>query len=226
MLRLLGCLLAVSLVLLAPVDATPSGHHHRSHHTHHHDGSAALPIAACLGEYLLCPTNDCALIAAHCGRCAAGQYLCPDTKTCVANAAAYMQCPGITGTHLDWTLPVDERVNLFMQAATTAEKIQQLQSSGPSIPRLSYPSYAWANDDIHSINQNQSTVFPDGCGLGASWSRAILQGVGYTVGSEARATHNGLVQPGGRENDGTGITTYSPNINLVRVSVETTSRRV
>ena len=67
--------------------------------------------------------------------------------------------------------------------------------------------------------QTHATVFPNGCGLGASWDKSTLFDVGYLIGNEARATHNGRVHSGDRgQNDenGVGITTYAPNINLVR----------
>lgn len=70
---------------------------------------------ACLGEYSVCAgSGECTL--GPCGLCAAGQYLCPDMHTCVAAAADYVTCPGLRGTHLDWTLGVEEvrdRIALF-----------------------------------------------------------------------------------------------------------------
>ena len=79
----------------------------------------------CMGEFIPCPsTLDCVLDVAQCGQCTKGQYLCPlplghpasastagtpvtvggtdtnGTGTCVG-AAAYMTCPGVTGSHLD-----------------------------------------------------------------------------------------------------------------------------
>jgi hypothetical protein len=57
---------------------------------------------ACLGEFQVCGGGDCVLDASLCGRCANGQYLCPDTTSCVDGAQFYTGCPGLQGTHFDW----------------------------------------------------------------------------------------------------------------------------
>ncbi len=65
--------------------------------------TVAVDADACLGEFELCPsTGECTLYNGWCGTCKAGQYVCPDGKTCVADAAGYLECPGLAGTHLDW----------------------------------------------------------------------------------------------------------------------------
>jgi beta-glucosidase len=205
----------------------------------------------CLGEFEICPTGECVLIADWCGKCTQGQYLCPDGQTCVQGAEGYLSCPAIKGTHLDWTLSVDERIAYFVQAATLDVKIQQLQNQAPAIPELGIPFYnctksgssahwrsaaldcvcsrvgvlscsfllcSGLNDDVHSVNRHHATVFPNGCGLGATWNKLLLFDVGYMIGNEARATHNGLVHEGDRgvNENAAGMTIYSPNMNLVR----------
>ena len=85
----------------------------------------------CLGEYELCPkTGDCVLITGDCGKCGAGQYLCPDRKTCVANAKAYVLCP-VAGTHYDWTLDIETRIHFLITATSLAERVSQLQNDAP-----------------------------------------------------------------------------------------------
>jgi beta-glucosidase len=79
------------------------------------------------------------------------------------------------------------------------------------------PFYNWLNDDVHDVNRPHATVFPDGCGLGATWNKQAMFNVGYLIGYEARATHNGLVHGGDRgvDENASGMTTYAPNMNLV-----------
>lgn len=78
--------------------------------------SAAMTLAAaasqppvpnaCLGEFSQCPGSlECSL--GPCGHCKAKQYLCPDMQTCVDGPEGYFNCPGLKGTHLDWTMDVE-----------------------------------------------------------------------------------------------------------------------
>ncbi len=85
------------------------------------------------------------------------------------------------------------------------------------IPSVSLPFYGWLDDDIHSERDNHSTVFPDGCGMGATWSRQGARLMASVAGSEARAVHNALVHTGQRgegitnDGGGTGITAVCVN---------------
>ncbi|CAF1588452.1 unnamed protein product, partial [Didymodactylos carnosus] len=175
----------------------------------------------CYGTFELCTTTqDCVLDKSLCGKCSANQYLCPDGKTCIMNVNDYQEkCPGLSNTHLDWTLSTEARVEYLISQLTVNEKIAQLTNNAPAIVRMGIPSYNWLNDDVHSVMQQHSTVFPDGCGLGATWSRTALLIVGQTVGIEARGTYNYNQHQGKRGQDGTnglGISIYGPNMNLVR----------
>ena len=63
-------------------------------------------------------------------------------------------------------------------------------------------------------------------GLGASWSKGTLRDVGRVLADEARGLHNGFLHaaPNGSYDargtgcNGCGITLYSPNLNLVRIT--------
>ena len=198
---------AAAVLLVGPISAGASS------------AASVIDAPTCLGEFELCPTtNSCVLIADDCNVCSAGQYLCPDRTTCVEGAEGYFKCPGLANTHLDWTLPVETRIDRLLAVLTVEEKSAQLQNDAPAIPAQGIPSYNWLNDDVHAVMQKEATVFPDGCGLGATWSKDILNAVGYLIGVEARATHNAAVHRGDRGHleNGVGITTYAPNINLVR----------
>jgi beta-glucosidase len=86
-----------------------------------------------------------------------------------------------------------------------------------------------------------ATVFPNGCALGATWSKETLKAVGEVLGIEARGVHNGLLNEDPSRSigcNGCGLTLYrlapnhaalmfpnsvyslftlySPNLNLAR----------
>ena len=161
-----------------------------------------------------------------------GWYLCPsDQKTCVPSAEEYVKCPGMRGTHLDWTLDIEARLDYLANATDLQAQVDQLQNGAPALVELGIPAYQWLNDDQHGVARTTAlaTVFPNGCALGATWSTETLAAVGAALGDEARGLHNGFlhaVDPNpdpskpnpGRDPycNGCGITLYSPNLNIVR----------
>ena len=48
----------------------------------------------------------------------------------------YASCPGLTGTHLDYTLGIEQRVSKLIAAANLTEMIGQLTNAAPPIERL------------------------------------------------------------------------------------------
>ncbi|MGC1548407.1 MAG: glycoside hydrolase family 3 C-terminal domain-containing protein [Rhodanobacter sp.] len=99
---------------------------------------------------------------------------------------------------------------------TLQEKIAQVQSGAPAIPRLGVAAYDWWSEGLHGIARNgYATVFPQAIGLAASWDPALLNQVGTTVSTEARAKFNAV----GINHDHAryqGLTIWSPNINIFR----------
>lgn len=176
----------------------------------------------CLGEFSMCDSGECSM--GPCGGCEPGQYLCPsDQTTCVDSAADYTKCPGIKGTHFDWTMDDEARLDYLVANATLEEQVAQMTNTAPAITRLGIPAYNWLNDDQHGVARTSAnaTVFPNGCGLGATWSKQTLYQVGEALGTEARGLHNGFVHEidghdASEGCNGCGITLYSPNLNLVR----------
>ena len=175
----------------------------------------------CLGEFEYCNKYD--VCAMDCNnddpsKCESGDYVCPISKECVNGAEGYLLCPQLKGTHYDWNLTVDERVNFLVNNLTFNEKYPQLTNKAAGIVRLGIPFYNYRSNDIHSIDGvPHSTVFPDGCGLGATWSKQDLSKVGYTIAFEQRSLHNTFVHNGNRDPyDGGALHNNGPNINLVR----------
>lgn len=153
---------------------------------------AAAQPPACIGEYSTCASGVCSLVPSQCGQCSvAGQYACPLSSTCVANADALSTCPGLAGTHFDVSLGVEGRLDyLLAQSWTVDELISQMTENATAVERLSVPAYNYLNDDQHGVKQPDATAFPNGCAMGATWNAALLTSVGNAIGVEARAVHN------------------------------------
>ncbi|WP_040843099.1 glycoside hydrolase family 3 protein, partial [Nitrospirillum viridazoti] len=99
---------------------------------------------------------------------------------------------------------------------TLAEKIGQIQSAAPAIPRLDLPAYEWWNEGLHGVARaGYATVFPQAIGLAATWDTDLLRRVGDTVSTEARAKYN-AAGPKADHDRYQGLTIWSPNINIFR----------
>ena len=189
---------------------------------------ANLRDSRCLGEFVRCPlagpgNGECVVDVQLCGNCPSANmssYLCPlDGKTCVVGFNALLSCPGFKGSHYDSTLSEDERLDYLVSKTSLDEKIQQLQNTAPAILSLGIPAYQWLNDDQHGVARTpaNATVFPNGVGLGATWSKETISLVGGVVGREARGLHNGFLASDPQRSmscNGCSITAYAPNLNL------------
>jgi len=108
---------------------------------------------------------------------------------------------------------------------TLEEKVLQMQSTAPAIPRLGVPAYNWWNEALHGVAQGRATVFPQAIGLAATWDVDLMLRVGDVISTEARAKYNDALTrpaPSGPEASMTlpgrtaGLTYWSPNINIFR----------
>jgi len=191
---------------------------------------AVRPEPACIGEYSLCADGSCSLGPCNVG-CSKGQYLCPlydaSSPECVGSAATISTCRGIGGSHLDASLDVEARLARLLSTdanLSLEEMVSQLTSQSPAIDRLGIPAMNWLNDALHGVQTanatSKSTMFPDGCGLGAAWNPHTLREVGAVIATEARGWKNSMTLAGNRGQgsvwDNVGITLYTPNINTVR----------
>jgi beta-glucosidase len=112
--------------------------------------------------------------------------------------------------------PLDDRIKDLIGRMTLQEKIDQLSSTAPSIPRLDVPAYDWWNEALHGVARaGRATVFPQAIGLAATFDPALLQRVAEAIADEARAKHNASVRAGIRERY-RGLTFWTPNINIFR----------
>jgi hypothetical protein len=71
----------------------------------------------------------------------------------VDSAEAYTTCPGLLGTHLDWTLTVEERLDYLVTHTNLTTQIAQLANAAPAIVDMGIPAYQYLNDDQHGVGR-------------------------------------------------------------------------
>ena len=135
------------------------------------------------------------------------------------------------GQQVDDALYRDPDVSPARRAAdlvsrmTLDEKVLQMQSTAPAVPRLGVPAYNWWNEALHGVVQGRATVFPQAIGLAATWDTDLMHRVADVISTEARAKYNDALTrpaPSGPETLMTlpgrtaGLTYWSPNINIFR----------
>ena len=127
--------------------------------------------------------------------------------------------------YLDPNLPPERRAADLVSRMTLEEKVLQMQSTAPAIPRLGVPAYNWWNEALHGVAQGRATVFPQAIGLAATWDTDLMHRVADIISTEARAKYNDALTrpaPSGPEALATlpgrtaGLTYWSPNINIFR----------
>src|SRR5262249_9516453 len=80
--------------------------------------------------------------------------------------AAFARPPRVAGLpgrepYWDPTRPLEERVADLTARMTPEEKLGQLVSEAPAIPRLGVPAYDWWNEALHGVARaGKATVFP------------------------------------------------------------------
>ena len=141
----------------------------------------------------------------------------------LAGAVLFGQQTG-TAPYMNPDLTPEKRAADLVSRMTLEEKVLQMQSTAPAIPRLGVPAYDWWNEALHGVatGRGRATVFPQAIGLAAMWDPGLLNRVADIISTEARAKYNdSLVHPGetttaivpGRT---AGLTYWSPNINIFR----------
>ncbi|HKI45989.1 MAG TPA: glycoside hydrolase family 3 C-terminal domain-containing protein [Balneolales bacterium] len=111
---------------------------------------------------------------------------------------------------------LSKRVDELISKMTLREKISQMQYDAPAIPRLNIPAYNWWNEGLHGVARaGLATVFPQAIGMASTWNTDLMHRVSTAISDEARAKHSAFLK---RDIHSiyTGLTFWSPNINLVR----------
>jgi beta-glucosidase len=142
----------------------------------------------------------------------------------LTSSASFGGQPG-NAPYLDPSLPPERRAADLVSRMTLEEKVLQMQSTAPAIPRLAVPAYNWWNEALHGVAQGRATVFPQAIGLAATWDADLMYRVADIISTEARAKYNDALTraaPSGPDARATlpgrtaGLTYWSPNINIFR----------
>ena len=100
---------------------------------------------------------------------------------------------------------------------TLDEKFDQLLNVAPAVPRLDVPDYNWWTESLHgALGSVPTTNFPEPIGLAATFDAPLLHDVAGVISTEVRGLHALARQTGKTGRIGTGLDTWSPNINIFR----------
>jgi beta-glucosidase len=111
----------------------------------------------------------------------------------------------------------DEKAAALVAQLTVQEKADQLLNTAPAIPRLGIPAYNWWTESLHgAIGEVPTTNFPEPIGLAATFDEPLLHDVAGAISLEVRALHDRGRKTGRLGFIGTGLDTWSPNINIFR----------
>ncbi|MCW4462046.1 glycoside hydrolase family 3 C-terminal domain-containing protein [Sphingomonas sp. BT-65] len=114
----------------------------------------------------------------------------------------------------------DEAIRLARELVakmTIEEKLPQLLNTAPAIPRLEIPAYNWWTESLHgALGPIPTTNFPEPVGLAATFDAPLVGQVAGVISMEVRAFHTLARQTGRLGRIGTGLDTWSPNINIFR----------
>ncbi len=116
----------------------------------------------------------------------------------------------------DTSLPVTQRVDDLISRLTLDEKIAFLEHQNPAIERLGIKPYSWWNEALHGIARNGvATVYPMPIALAATFNPEMIEEVYSSIADEGVRKHR-QSQEAGEYGDNTGITFFTPNINIFR----------
>ena len=111
----------------------------------------------------------------------------------------------------------EDKAAALVAELTLDEKIGQMVNVAPAIPRLGIPAYNWWTESLHgAIGAIPTTNFPEPIGLAASFDAPLVHKVAGVVSTEVRALHTLGRESGHLGRIGTGLDTWSPNINIFR----------
>jgi beta-glucosidase len=118
--------------------------------------------------------------------------------------------------YLDPDLPAAARAADLVGRLTADEKIAQLMTAAPAIPRLGVPAYDWWSEALHGVARaGLATVFPQAIALAATFDAPLVHEVADVIADEARAKFDEAQRRGARGRY-QGLTFFSPNLNLYR----------
>ena len=125
-------------------------------------------------------------------------------------------CPAQQYPYQDTTLNVNARVNDLIGRLTLDEKLSLLEHRNPAIPRLGLKAYSWWNEALHGVGRNGiATVWPMPIAMAASFNFGMVEDIFAQTAVDAHRKYN-EAQAEGKYDDYTGLTFFTPNINIFR----------
>ena len=110
----------------------------------------------------------------------------------------------------------EKRAVHLVDQMTVEEMASQLRYDAPAIERLHIPAYNWWSEGLHGVARaGTATVFPQAIGLAATFDPVLIEKIGDTIATEARAKYNAASAHGDRDIY-KGLTIWSPNVNIFR----------
>ncbi|MGA9657550.1 MAG: glycoside hydrolase family 3 C-terminal domain-containing protein [Asticcacaulis sp.] len=111
----------------------------------------------------------------------------------------------------------NSKAEAIVSQLTMDEKVAQLLNVAPAIPRLNIPAYNWWTESLHgAMGAVPTTNFPEPVGLAATFNAPLIKDVASVISTEVRALHTLGRETGQLGHIGTGLDTWSPNINIFR----------
>ncbi len=113
-------------------------------------------------------------------------------------------------------LSIDERAQLLLNQLSLEEKLGMMEHHNPAVERLGIPAYSWWNEALHGVARDGfATVYPMPTALAATFDDRAVQEMFGMIADEARMKFN-RNQEAGRYDDYTGVSFFTPNINIFR----------
>ncbi|MFL5739647.1 MAG: glycoside hydrolase family 3 C-terminal domain-containing protein [Flavisolibacter sp.] len=116
------------------------------------------------------------------------------------------------------SLSFEQRVNDLVSRLTLEEKVAQMLNTAPAIERLGIPAYDWWNEVLHGVARTayKVTVYPQAIAMAATFDTSSIKKMGDYSATEGRAIYNKTVREGKAGQRYTGLTYWTPNINIFR----------
>lgn len=123
-----------------------------------------------------------------------------------------------TPPYLDTNLSIDARVDDLISRMTLEEKVSQMTHTSKGIKRLGIPDYNWWNECLHGVARSTEkvTVFPQPIGVAATFNPEEWFKAAEMISDEGRAVYNKSVKKGNTIRRYTGLTFWTPNVNIFR----------
>lgn len=117
----------------------------------------------------------------------------------------------------DPSLPVETRVKDLLSQLTLDEKLSLMVHQNPAVERIGLPAYSWWNEALHGVARNgYAHVYPMPIALAATFDTLLIEQLYHAIACEARYKHYQDAVMGNRREDYTGLTFFTPNINIFR----------